>query len=311
MRLIPLTHGYEAMVSDCDFEWLSAFKWFAVKNPNGNVYAMRRIKKGLPHMPMHRQILELVDPKILGEHADGNGLNNQRDNLRPANKSQNAMNNKRYITSKTGFKGVSWSEKIKKYRAYIVKDYKQKALGTSECPETCARTYNKAAREMFKEFALLNDVKDGPLCEAVIVFRNNTTGFRGVLKSGKCFVAHMGVGKQKAYLGTYATAEEAAFKYNVEAKKLLSDKAKLNDLSKIDTSKFTPDNPVVKTKPTEFNGVAVGKKGYRAIIYLNGKQVHLGGFTDPEEAAHAYDAKAIELYGPDYKKLNFPAQPTP
>jgi len=36
------------------------------------------------------------------------------------------------------------------------------------------------------------------------------------------------------------------------------------------------------------------------------KEIHLGTFTSLQEAAMAYDRKAIEIYGPEYAKLNFP-----
>ena len=45
---------------------------------------------------------------------------------------------------------------------------------------------------------------------------------------------------------------------------------------------------------------------WRTGIRINNKDIHLGLFDSEEEAAKAYDAKAIELFG-EYAKLNFPS----
>lgn len=56
-----------------------------------------------------------------------------------------------------------------------------------------------------------------------------------------------------------------------------------------------------------YKGVRKGHRpGYwRAIIYVDGRTIHLGGFTNLIEAARAYDAAARRYYG-EFAKLNFP-----
>lgn len=54
-----------------------------------------------------------------------------------------------------------------------------------------------------------------------------------------------------------------------------------------------------------FVGVHPSGKRWYARIYSDGKTISLGSHDTPEQAARAYDAKALELYGPD-AALNFP-----
>lgn len=47
------------------------------------------------------------------------------------------------------------------------------------------------------------------------------------------------------------------------------------------------------------------KKPWQVTIKFNGKSVYCGSYKNKKEAAMAYDAKALELFGP-YASLNFP-----
>jgi hypothetical protein len=122
MREIQLTKGKVAIVDDADFEWLSHYKWHAVKA--GPEWYARRILSliGLGRMSvsMHRDLLGLhrgdggeVD------HIDGNGLNNCRTNLRVVTARQNRFNNhvaKGYYRS---LRGSRWIATIKLNRLGI------------------------------------------------------------------------------------------------------------------------------------------------------------------------------------------------
>jgi len=56
MKKIKLTQGKCALVDNADFEWLSQWKWCAVK-PQGIWYAVRKAKGYT--VRMHREILGL------------------------------------------------------------------------------------------------------------------------------------------------------------------------------------------------------------------------------------------------------------
>ena len=65
-----------------------------------------------------------------------------------------------------------------------------------------------------------------------------------------------------------------------------------------------------KNNTSGYKGVASvgrGSSKWRAYITEGNKQVRLGNFTTKEEAARAYDAKAIEIFG-EYAYLNFPEE---
>jgi len=53
-----------------------------------------------------------------------------------------------------------------------------------------------------------------------------------------------------------------------------------------------------------------GCRKWRAHIVVDGKQLHQGYFDDLEQAAHAYDAAALELHG-EFATLNFPQEKRP
>lgn len=153
MKKIKLTQGKIALVDDADFEELNKYKWFAHKDKK-TFYAHRNFKKsnGKQSMKiMHRIILG--EPKSFVDHKDGDGLNNQRHNLRFCNHSSNGMNRGKNINNKSGFKGVSWDKKICKWQTQIFFNGKAKHLGYFINNLEAYKTYCEAAKKYHKEFA--------------------------------------------------------------------------------------------------------------------------------------------------------------
>ena len=167
MKKIPLTQGKFALVDDEDYEWLMKWKWFARKDER-NFYAARnqskkngetKNKKSRRLVSMHKVILKPRWNKLT-DHIDGDGLNNQRDNLRSVTYSQNAMNRRKRKKTASSFKGVFSVSgyKGKKWIAKIRINQKLKYLGISSSEVFCARLYNEAAIKNFGEYARPNEI---------------------------------------------------------------------------------------------------------------------------------------------------------
>lgn len=152
-REIPLSRGLVALVDDADYETVNAVgKWYA--NPCDRTFYARKNywRDGRCFsIRMHTLITgwDYVD------HRNGNGLDNRRANLRPANDSQNSMNRARRSDNTSGFKGVRRLDSGR-WGACIQVGGVKVWLGVHETPEAAARAYDDAALTHFGEFARLN-----------------------------------------------------------------------------------------------------------------------------------------------------------
>ncbi len=163
MREIRISRGYIALVDDEDFDRVSALKWKSLiskrKTKANVIYACKNIRRKGEHwtksdcLYMHRFILgcsEHVD------HKDGNGLNNQKHNLRPATMSQNMMNRAKAPGCSSKYKGVCWHFGLRRWQVHIHKNGKSVYLGSAVDEWDAALMYNEAALEEYGEFAWLN-----------------------------------------------------------------------------------------------------------------------------------------------------------
>lgn len=92
-------------------------------------------------------------PAVLIDHKNRIRDDNRWDNLREANKAQNAANSLVRSTSKSGIKGVSWCKATRKWRATITVNGKQRSLGRHTRVEAAAEAYRNAELAEFGEFA--------------------------------------------------------------------------------------------------------------------------------------------------------------
>jgi hypothetical protein len=157
-RKIWLTKGMYAMVDQVDYERINKLQWHSMNSHDCTFYAVRRIyingRKKLA--VMHREIMQ-PPADLVVDHADGNGLNNTRKNLRiatPAENSYNRRKHRRKCSSK--YKGVHMDKRTGRWRTIIIHKGKSIHLGMFENEIDAAKAYDKAAKELYGEFAKLN-----------------------------------------------------------------------------------------------------------------------------------------------------------
>jgi hypothetical protein len=165
MAIILLTKGFSAIVDDEDFNDLSKYNWYVLKQGDKYYRAVRHSNKNETYYKnrktilMHRQILGFnLNDKRKIDHINHNPLDNRKQNLRICTSIENSQNSIKRENVTSVYKGVSFHKNRKKYQAYIHINKKYTYLGFHENEIDTALAYNKAAKEHFKEFAFLNKI---------------------------------------------------------------------------------------------------------------------------------------------------------
>lgn len=157
MITIPLTRGMVALIDDVDAD-LGAFRWHARRTASGGFYAARTLAGG-KKLFLHSAVAARMGLDVTGrlvDHRNNDGLDNRRENLRVATRSQNQSNQRRRSDNKTGFKGVYFDKNRRRWAVQVQASGKVRCVGRFDTPEEAARAYDTAARELHGAFARLN-----------------------------------------------------------------------------------------------------------------------------------------------------------
>jgi len=153
---IPLTQGQIALIDDEDYEIVSRYKWSARWSPCTNsFYAITNtpsIRGKRKTLLMHRLIMD-AQPGQQADHINRLTLDNRKSELRLCTGSQNQHNAAKRTDNTSGYKGVSWHKRNKKWQARITVNGKDRYLGSFLTPELAHEAYCNAADELRGEFA--------------------------------------------------------------------------------------------------------------------------------------------------------------
>lgn len=165
MKEIRISKGLVAMVDDDDYAALSQHNWCARVVPRWPTYAAAHWGRSpIPGKKWRKAYMHQVIMGTVGmgrmvciDHIDGNGLNNQRANLRICTPADNNANSHRKKTS--GYKGVfhvTDRPLAKPYRVDVTRNGKNHRIGYFAIAEEGAAAYDEAAKRIHGEYALTN-----------------------------------------------------------------------------------------------------------------------------------------------------------
>lgn len=166
MKEIKLTNGGSTFVDDEDYERLLPYKWHR-HDERGLQYVRVSFSKNKKQtvILMHRLIMN-APVGVDVDHKDGNGLNNQKGNLRLCTDQQNSMNMKLFCTSTSGHKGVSWNKQFKKWESYIWFHRKKIRLGEYKEKADAIAAREKAEKELYGNWS--RDANDSQKMSAAV-----------------------------------------------------------------------------------------------------------------------------------------------
>lgn len=150
---LSLTNGHEVILDSEDFDTFGRFKWSGLCK-DGRVYA-RRSAPGLGGKQitvlLHRAIMG-NPPGVFVDHINGNTLDNRRENLRVASRGQNRVNSKLNKDNASGYTGVMWHRRDKRWIARVTCEGVKHEKGGFSTAEEAASWRQMKAHELHGQF---------------------------------------------------------------------------------------------------------------------------------------------------------------
>lgn len=162
MKTIELGGGFQTFIDDEDHEELIKYRWRTHRNGRNSFYAAwTTTRDGMGvRVFMHKFLMGAGRGQEV-DHINRNGLDNRKENLRLCTRSQNNINViKKRRRLYEGPRGVNWHKDRKMWRARIKKDGREYALGYFHSVIEASAAYDRAAKELHGDFAILNNLTE-------------------------------------------------------------------------------------------------------------------------------------------------------
>lgn len=161
--LIPLGGsrgaGLNAIIDASDFDLVSKYRWHL----GAGGYVRTHHSDFWPREGVQIHVLILGITAGFGDHRNGDKLDNRRENLRLATRSQNNANRRGW--SSTGYKGVK--QQGRRFVARLQANGVSIHIGSFGTAEDAARAHDRVAFEKFGEFARLNFPNESQLFDCL------------------------------------------------------------------------------------------------------------------------------------------------
>lgn len=145
-------HGETILIDDEDANIVAGITW-SVLRIRQLAYATARVEG--KRVYMHRVVSHAPDG-VSVDHINGEGLDNQKANLRFVTHSQNCMNTRKRSNQSSRFRGVYFDKGKGRWRAQVTASGVQTTIGTFESEEAAAVAYDREARLRFGQYGRYN-----------------------------------------------------------------------------------------------------------------------------------------------------------
>jgi len=147
IKVFKKNSEYISIIDIEDYEKVKKINWYLISS---GYLATSNLPKIGKTVLLHYYLIEYDKEKFECDHINRNKLDNRKENLRIVTRRQNSLNVGQLKNNTSGYKGVTWNKKYKKWRAYIESEGIKYHLGYFENIEDAINIRKKAEQKFHK-----------------------------------------------------------------------------------------------------------------------------------------------------------------